>query len=89
MLNNFPYQEPIKEKKEVKNNVVTKARNVWELMGMQSNRYMLDRVSRSKLVRGEDITYKPNSDGTDQIYVNSESTGAWIDRNDYIGSSSK
>lgn len=89
MMWSFPYQEQIKEKKEVKKTVVTKARNVWELMGMQSNRYMLDRVSRSKLVRWEDITYKPNSDGTDQIYVNSESTWAWIDRNDYIGSSSK
>jgi len=84
MLLNFPYTAPIKVKQEVKKAVVTKARNVWELMGMQSNRYMLDRVSRSKLVRGEDITYKPNADGTEQIYVNSESTGAWIDRNDYI-----
>jgi len=84
MLEKFPYTAPIKIKQEIKKVVVTKARNVWELMGMQSNRYMLDRVSRSKLVRGEDITYKPNADGTDQIYVNSESTGAWIDRNDYI-----
>jgi len=86
MLEKFPYNEPIKVKQEIKKQVVTKARNIWELMGMQSNRYMLDRVSRSKLVRGEDITYKPNADGTDQIFVNSESTGAWIDRNDYIWS---
>jgi hypothetical protein len=84
MLEKFPYNEPIKEKKEIKKTVVTKARNIWELMGMQSNRYMLDRVSRSKLVRGEDIIYKPNTDGTDQIFVNSKSTGAWIDTNDKI-----
>jgi hypothetical protein len=51
MLDKFPYNEPIKEKKEIKKTVVTKARNIWELMGMQSNRYMLDRVSRSKLVK--------------------------------------
>jgi len=86
MLEEFPYNEPIKVKQEIKKTVVTKARNIWELMGMQSNRYMLDRVSRSKLVRGEDITYKPNADGTDQIFVNSESTWAWIDSNDYIWS---
>lgn len=86
MLSAFPYQEIVKEKKEIKKNVVSKARNLWELMGIQSNRYMLDRVSRSKLVRGEDITYKPNADWTDQIFVNSESTGARIDHNDYIGS---
>lgn len=89
MLLNFPYTAPIKVKQEVKKAVVTRARNIWELMGMQSNRYMLDRVSRSKLVRWEDITYKPNSDGTEQIYVNSESTWAWLDRNDYIWSASK
>ncbi len=84
MLKEFPYNETIKTKQEIKKTIVTKARNIWELMGMQSNRYMLDRLSRSKLVRGEDITYKPNADGTDQIYVNSESTGAWIDKNDQI-----
>lgn len=86
MLSSFPYQEIVKEKKEIKKNVVTKARNLWELMGMQSNRYMLDRVSSSRLVKWESISYSRNWDGTDQIHVNWESTGAWVDNNDYIGS---
>lgn len=86
MLAKFPYQEIVKEKKEIKKNVVTKARNLWELMGLQSNRYMLDRISWSRLVKWESISYSRNADGTDQIHVNAESTGAWIDHNDYIGS---
>lgn len=86
MLAQFPYQEIIKEKKPIKKTIVTKARNLWELMGMQSNRYMLDRISWSRLVKWESISYSRNANGTDQIHVNGESTGAWIDNNDFIGS---
>ena len=92
MIESFPYNEIIKEKKEkkeVKPIVVSKARNLWELMWLQSNRYMLDRVSGSSLVKWERISYSANSDWTDQICVDWQSTGAWIDRQDTIGSAKK
>lgn len=90
MLAKFPYTETIKVKEAPKQQpqkqVITKVRNLRELMGAQSNRYMLDRVSWSRLVKWESISYSRNTDGTEQIYINWNSTGAWIDHNDYIWS---
>ena len=91
MLEMFPYTETIKEKQKEKVHKpnITKARNIREIMWLQSNRYMLERLSRSRLVSGESISFDANSDWTDQIIVNWQSTWSWIDRNDYIWSSKK
>jgi len=86
MMTAFSYSDPIKEHQEIKKIVVTKARDIWELMSMQSSRYMLDRLSWSRLVRWERIEYKKNSNWSEQIRVNGESTWAWIDHNDKIWS---
>ena len=86
MLQAFPYEKQEKLKYQSVIKPVHKARNLREVMARQSNKYMLDRVSRSSLVKWEDIEYKDNKNWTHQIYVNWESTWSWIDASDFIGS---
>lgn len=87
MLKAFPYQKIEKKLQEYKAPNITKARNIWEIMQLQSNRYMLQRLSNSMLVNWESVDFKKNTNWTDQIYVNWQSTSAWLDKNDMIWSS--
>jgi hypothetical protein len=49
----------------------------------------LERLSGHSAVNNETFSFKPNHNGTNQIYVNGKSTGCWIDRDNRIGSLDK
>lgn len=57
----------------------------WEL----DSKMMLEEFSWTGWVNGDMITFKRNSNWTEQIYVNWKSTWCWIDRNWLIGSGDK
>lgn len=57
--------------------------------GELDSRSMLEELSWSGWVSGDIITFKRNSNGTEQIYVNWKSTGCWIDKSWLIGSADK
>jgi hypothetical protein len=61
MLKAFPYDVIEKKPQEHKKPNITKAKNIWEIMQLQSNRYMLQRVSNSMLVNGESVDFKKNT----------------------------
>lgn len=58
----------------------------WDRVKAMDTVRVLERISWSYLVSNERISFKNNSNGTQQIYVNDKSTWAWIDRNGKIGS---
>lgn len=57
----------------------------WEL----DSRMMLEELSWTSWLSWDLISFKRNTNGTEQIYCNGKSTWCWIDRNWYIGSSDK
>lgn len=57
-------------------------RKAWEL----DSKMMLEEFSWTRWVSWDSITFKRNSSGTEQIYVNWKSTWCWIDKNWLIGS---
>ena len=57
----------------------------WEL----NSREMLLELSWTWWLNGDVISFKRNSNWTEQIYCNGKSTWCWIDTNDLIGSSDK
>lgn len=57
----------------------------WEL----DSKMMLEEFSWTWWVSWDTITFKRNTNWTEQIYVNNKSTWCWIDKNWYIGSSDK
>ena len=54
-----------------------------------NSRRMLEELSGTGWVSGDTITFKKNSRGTEQIYVNGKSTSCWIDEKDTIWSHDK
>lgn len=50
------------------------------------NRYMLNLLSWTRLVKHERFSFKSNTDGTEQIIVDGTSTSCWIDRSGNIWS---
>ena len=57
----------------------------WDL----NSRQMLEELSWTWWLGWDVITFKRNSNWTEQIYCNGKSTGCWIDNRDLIGSSDK
>ena len=57
-------------------------RRAWEL----DSKMMLEEFNWSRWLSWDTITFKRNSWGTEQIYVNGKSTWCWIDRNGLIWS---
>ena len=53
------------------------------------SKMMLEEFSWTWRVSWDSITFKRNSNWTEQIYVNSKSTWCWIDKNGLIGSGDK
>jgi hypothetical protein len=58
----------------------------WKLAGNLNNKEVLTKLSGCKEIRNEIVTFQPNSNGTEQIYINGESTSCWIDLEGKIGS---
>lgn len=54
-----------------------------------NSKSMLEELSGTGWLGWDVITFKRNTDWTEQIYCNGKSTGCWIDRNDMIWSSDR
>ena len=63
--------------------------NFWSKASELNSRQMLEELSWTGWLRWDTITFKRNSNGTEQIYCNGKSTGCWIDDKDMIGSADK
>lgn len=61
----------------------------WRKANELDTQMMLERLSWTKYLCWDTITFKHNSNGTQQIVVNWKTTWSWIDRNGKIGSTSK
>jgi hypothetical protein len=62
------------------------AGNMWERIANLNCEEALQRISGHPFVNGETYSFRSNSSGTKNIFVNGKSTSCWIDRNDRIGS---
>lgn len=62
-------------------------KNIWESLTSLNNEEVLNKLSGSLHVNGEQFTFRSNSNGTKQIIVNGKSTSCWIDGAGMIGSS--
>jgi hypothetical protein len=60
--------------------------SVFGKMGDMDCREALLKLSGHSSVKGEKYSFRENFDGSYQIIVNGKSSGAWIDREGYIGS---
>lgn len=60
--------------------------NFWRKASELDSKAMLEEFSWTRWVTWDQITFKKNSWGTEQIYVNGKSTWCWIDRNGLIWS---
>lgn len=60
----------------------------WDRVKNMDTKTMLQEISGSEWVSWESIDFVKNNNGTEQIIVNGKSTGAWIDKNWKIGSTS-
>lgn len=58
----------------------------WRKASELDSKMMLEEFSWTGRVSWDRITFKKNSGGTEQIYVNNKSTWCWIDKNWLIGS---
>ena len=63
--------------------------NFWKKAWELDSKMMLEEFSWTWWVGWDRITFKRNTNWTEQIYVNNKSTWCWIDRNWLIGSSDK
>lgn len=59
----------------------------WQKINNLDCKQSLLSLSGSSHVRGDEFFLKPNFNGTDQIWVNGQSSSCWIDKNGMIGSS--
>lgn len=85
-VENMPWTE--KQRKQL-NTYLNEWDDFWSKASELDSRTMLEEFSWTGRVNGDRITFKKNSWGTEQIYVNGKSTWCWIDRNWLIGSSDK
>lgn len=82
-VENMPWTE--KQRKQL-NTYLNEWDDFWSKASELDSRMMLEEFSWTGRVNGDRITFKKNSWGTEQIYVNGKSTWCWIDRNWLIGS---
>lgn len=91
MKKNFPKKEIEQPKVEIK--PIEKKRDAsdsyWDKVNCLDNRQMLLELSGTRWVNWEIISFKLNSDRTEQIRVNGKSTSCWIDKQWMIGSYDK
>lgn len=86
MFNAFPDTESISEKKQKAIKKEQQLRQaIWndgarDRIRAMDCKAMLERISWTNLVRWETISFKHNSDGTEQIWCNWKSTGCWLDK---------
>lgn len=95
MLKVFPDTETLseKEQKAIKKETQLKKAvwndDAWERIRAMDCKTMLEKISWTSLVWGDIISFKRNSNWTEQIYCNGKSTGCRIDKLGKIWSSNK
>jgi archaellum biogenesis ATPase FlaH len=90
MLKAFPKPKKDDQRKPAEDVVVTSSRmNFWNAAASINNKTALKALSGKAEVRSEVYDFKPNANGTEQIWVNGESTSSWIDLDGHIGSHDK
>lgn len=93
MTEAFPNQmenTPQMEKQRIEyNKNLNEGDDFWTRAGELDSKMMLEEFSGTGWMNWDNITFKKNSSGTEQIYVNGKCTGCWIDRNWLIGSGDK
>ena len=62
------------------------SKEFWKIAAELNNKQVLTKLSGCSEMNGDEITFKPNSNGTEQIYVNDKSTACWLDTEGMIGS---
>lgn len=86
MLNAFPDTETLNDKKQkaIKKEAQIKQAvwndDTWDRIRAMDCKTMLEKISWTSLVWGDIITFRHNSNGTEQIYCNGKSTGCRIDK---------
>lgn len=63
--------------------------DTWDRIRAMDSKAMLEKISGTSLVSGDIITFKRNSNWTEQIFCNWKSTGCWIDTKGKIWSTDK
>lgn len=77
------------KQREQYNKQLDETDSFWSKAGQLNTKAMLEELSWTNRMNGDYVTFKRNSDWTEQIYCNSKSTGCWIDNNGLIGSADK
>ena len=86
MLKAFPDTETLAEKeaKAIKKEAQLKQAiwndDTWDRIRAMDSKAMLEKISGTNLVWWDIITFKHNSNWTEQIFCNWKSTGCWIDK---------
>lgn len=94
MLSSYTDTESYAEKKErtMKAEMEIKKHidndDFWDRVRAMDTKTILSQISWTSMVCYEDISFKRNSNWTEQIYVNWKSTWSWLDTNWKIGSTS-
>ena len=95
MLKAFPDTETLadKEARAIKKEQQLKQAiwndDTWDRIRAMDSKAMLEKISGTSLVNGDIITFRRNSNGTEQIFCNWKSTGCWIDKVGKIWSTDK
>lgn len=86
----FPYKktenQKLKEQAKSDTAVIDNYSIFWEAFSNYDCRQGLEILSGQDCVNKDVYTFRKNADGTEQIYVNDESTACWVDSNNQIGS---
>lgn len=95
MLKAFPDTETLAEKeaRAIKKEQQLKQAiwndDTWDRIRAMDSKAMLEKISGTSLVWGDIISFKHNSNWTEQIFCNGKSTGCWIDKVGKIWSTDK
>ena len=95
MLKAYPDTETLseKEQKALKKEAQLKKAiwndDTWDRIRAMDSKSMLEKISSGSLVNWDIISFKRNSNWTEQIFCNGKSTGCWIDKLGKIWSSNK
>jgi len=83
----FRIEDILEIEREVKE--IAKGDTIWDKAKELNNIVALKKISGSEYVNRDTFSFKKNSDGTQQIFVNNKITGCWINKDGTIGSKDK
>jgi len=89
MIMAFPKPKKKQEVSKEEAGIIRVKMGFWDAAASVGNKVALKVLSGKPEVRNEVFSFKRNTNGTEQIIVNGESTSCWIDQEGYIGSRDK